>query len=145
MPRASITSGWLDLTAVRQAARTGVQRRVVGDAQHVIGVARRAFDKAGAQLVEAAVVQTEDAGDLGQKVVFAGVILAIGKGDVEQPLHQVDQHVAVVGAEHGADLGGIGVKARHILTGEVEDTGGVLLPRPRGWQRPGGRRPPRRV
>ncbi len=49
------------------------------------------------------------------------MIGSVRNGDEEQPLHQVFQHIAVVGPEHGGDLAGIGVKARNILPRKVID------------------------
>ncbi len=66
--------------------------------------------------------------------VLAGVVGAVGNGDLEEGLEDVDQDMVVVGAdavavgvEEAGDLAGIGVKTRDVLAGKVVDPGGVLF------------------
>ena len=87
-------------------------------AQHSIGVV---LHMAGPQAAKAGVIQTKYLRHAAQKHLFGRVKLAVSDGDVKQAFHQVDHHIAVRRFEHGADFTGIGVKARHILTGEIKD------------------------
>ena len=59
--------------------------------------------------------------------MFIIVKLAICHGNVEKPFHQVDQHLAVIIAKHGANFAGVGIKAGHVLPGKVEHAGGICF------------------
>ena len=63
---------------------------VAGQAQHVIGVTRRALDQTRPDNTETARVQPEFLRDMGQERILAGVIAAIGLCDLNrgfQDLH----------------------------------------------------------
>ena len=119
-------SGWVSRTSARQAARTSSRGALVGDAQHVVGVALGVGDELGADAQELAVGELEDGGDAGEELVLLGVVVAVGHGDVEQPLEEVAELRRAV-AEHPADPAGVVLEARDVLAGEVVDAGDVGL------------------
>ena len=111
-----------------------ILRGVAGQAEDIIGVAGRAFDKARADDAETAFVQAEGVGDMGEERVFARMVGAVGDGDLEQSLKDVDEDMVVVGTdavavgiEEPGDLAGIGVETCDVLPGQVVDAGGVFL------------------
>lgn len=101
---------------------TGLRRH----AEDIIGIARRIGHIAGADGAETGFAHPEDLGDIPQEFIFARVIAAIGHGNVEQAFQHIGQHALVI-VEHGADLGGIGIIARHILPGQVEHLCGIAF------------------
>jgi len=94
------------------------------DPQHVMGIGIGIGHEAADERAKAAIPQPEDRGNLTQEGILMRVIVAIGHGDVEKPLHQVDQD-RIAGPEHAGDAARVKVIARHILPGEIEDPAGL--------------------
>ena len=65
--------------------------------------------------------EAEDFRHAPEEAMFAGVEGIVGLGDVEQRVEHILQHFAARLEQFG-DLPGIGLEARDVLLGEVEDT-----------------------
>jgi hypothetical protein len=131
-PRASIRSGWVARTSARQRrgsrpyGRRGPRpARYRGQARHRAR-SGRASREGG--------VHPENLGHAGQERILGRVIIAVGGGDVKQPLHQVAQHAStpqgLPSARNIAAMRGRSPRTPPRPPRQVEDA--RRRPRPRG-------------
>ena len=96
------------------------------DAEDDAGLALDDTQRRCPRTLEARAAQSEDARDLDEVLGFRRIDVAVGPRDIEQTFEQLLEDLGRIG-EQRRDLSGIGLEARRVALGEVEEAFDVAL------------------